>query len=69
MPACAALLALAGALLLAGARAHDAPGFAPLPAQPAAAFELSEESRFAGHDGQAIEAHTMQWAERTVGSF
>jgi lysophospholipase len=69
MPACAALLALAGALLLAGARAHDAPGFAPLPAQPAAAFELSEESRFAGHDGRAIEAHTMQWAERTVGSF
>jgi lysophospholipase len=64
------IAALAGVLLLqAGAGAQDAPAFAALPAQPAGAFMLSDESRFAGHDWQAIEARTMQWAERTVGSF
>ena len=73
--ACAALLGLGAAAWAPPAAALAPPPaaapapFAPLPAQPAAAFELSDEARFAGRDWQAIEAATLQLAELTTGSF
>ncbi|MCU0774152.1 MAG: alpha/beta hydrolase [Ideonella sp.] len=60
---------LGAGLLLAGTLAAMPAALAPLPPQPPAAFELSDEPRFAGHDWQAIEAQTMRMADRTIGSF
>jgi len=69
----AALVALLAGPL-AGVALADAPsaspaGFAELPPAEARDHAISDESRFDGRDWQAIEAQTMQWADRTVGSF
>jgi lysophospholipase len=60
---------LGAGLLLAGVLAAMPAALAPLPPQPPAAFALSDERRFSGHDWQAIEAQTLRMAERTIGSF
>lgn len=68
-----ALVALLTGLLAAAAFADAPPsghtGFAELPPAEARVHDISDESRFDGRDWQAIEAQTMQWADRTVGSF
>ena len=58
------------ALLLQALLAQAAPAFDTLePGAQPAVHELSDEARFAAADWQAIEAATLQWAERTVGAF
>jgi lysophospholipase len=46
-----------------------APAFDELQAPAASAWQISNERRFANSDWQAIEAATMQLADRSVGSF
>jgi lysophospholipase len=62
-------LALAAALLAAGPVAASSTAFPLLPPQPEAAYELSDERHFAGHDWRAIESRTLEQADRTIGSF